>query len=295
MPWTRGVRLRFTSAPSDASSGAPRWATRRGPRPVAERAISRRSALAGGTGLAAAVVIGGQVAQAPEALADNGRPPRGGGKLDFEPIAPVMRTVDDVTVPAGYDWGTIIRWGDPLFADSPEFDIRHQTGASAAAQFGYNNDYLNIISDGGNDRRGYLVSHHEYTNEYIMFSPEYIASNPQDVVDAGIQSHGLSIVDLERAEKGGKWDYVRGGRRNRRITGTTPFRVTGPAAGSDLLKTVEDPTGTRVLGTLNNCAGGTTPWGTVLSGEENFNQYFVGRGTPEEARYGIGTKPTSRG
>ncbi|WP_295016590.1 PhoX family phosphatase [uncultured Micrococcus sp.] len=262
---------------------------------VAERAISRRAALAGGTGLAAAVVIGGQVAQAPEALADNGRPPRGGGKLDFEPIAPVMRTVDDVTVPAGYDWGTIIRWGDPLFADSPEFDIEHQTGASAAAQFGYNCDYLNVISDGGNDRRGYLVSNHEYTNEYIMFSPEYIASHPKDVVDAGIQSHGLSIVDLERTGKGAKWEYVRGGRRNRRITGTTPFRVTGPAAGSDLLKTVEDPTGTRVLGTLNNCAGGTTPWGTVLSGEENFNQYFTGRGTAEEKRYGIGTKPTSRG
>ena len=175
---------------------------------IAETAISRRSALVGGTGLAAAVVIGSQVAQAPEALADNGRRPTGGGKLPFEPIAPVSRTVDTMTVPEGYDWGTVIRWGDPLFADSPEFDIEHQTGASQAAQFGYNNDYLNIITDGGNDRSGYLVSNHEYTNENIMFSPEYIASNFEDVVNVGLQAHGLSIVDLKRAKRGAPWEYL---------------------------------------------------------------------------------------
>ena len=262
---------------------------------VAEAAISRRSALGLG-GLAAAVVVGGAaVQQAPEALADNGRFPKGGGKLPFEAIDPVARTVDTMTVPEGYDWAPVIRWGDPLFADSAEFDVTKQTGATQAGQFGYNCDYLNVISDGRNDRAGYMVSNHEYTNENIMFSPEYIASNPKDVVDAGIAAHGLSVVDLKRAKQGAKWEYVRGGRRNRRITGFTPFAVTGPAAGHDLLKTKDDPTGTRVLGTLNNCAGGTTPWGTVLSGEENFNQYFVGRGTAEEARYGIGTRPTSRG
>ena len=90
------------------------------------------------------------------------------------------------------------------------------------------------------------------------------------------------------------------GRYNRRITADTPFTLTGPAAGTDFVKTPADPTGRTIAGTFANCAGGVTPWGTVLSGEENFNQYF---GAPEGApapnpvdadrfdRYGIALEP----
>ena len=65
--------------------------------------------------------------------------------------------------------------------------------------------------------------------------------------------------------------------------------IAGPAAGHDLLKTSADPTGTAVLGTINNCAMGFTPWGTYLACEENFNGYFRETAAPNplEARYGI--------
>ncbi|RND24176.1 DUF839 domain-containing protein, partial [Vibrio cholerae] len=79
-----------------------------------------------------------------------------------------------------------------------------------------------------------------------------------------------------------------------RITAYTPMLVTGPAAGHDLLKTAGDPTGLNVLGTLNNCANGETPWGTYLTCEENFNGYFgsddeQNKLTDQHKRYGVKT------
>ena len=264
-------------------------------RDIADAALSRRALLGLGGVAAAAVAIGVDVAQAPEASADFGGFGQGGGKLQFTAIDPVARTVDDVTVPAGYDWEPIIRWGDPLFRKTPDFDIDNQTAKAQAGQFGYNNDYLNIIADKGNTRSGVLVANHEYTNEDIMFDPAWLAANPDEARRVAMAAHGFAVVELRRKKAGTKWEYVRGGARNRRITATTVFAVDGPAAGSDLLKTVADPTGKRVLGTLNNCAGGATPWGTVLSGEENFNQYFQGTGSAADSRYGISSGATERG
>ena len=59
--------------------------------------------------------------------------------------------------------------------------------------------------------------------------------------------------------------------------------MTGPAAGSDLLKTADDRSARRVIGTFANCSGGTTPWSTILSGEENFHGYFIADPPQSEA------------
>lgn len=258
---------------------------------VAGRALSRRTVL--GAGAAGGLVLTLQPGLA--AAATSTPAPRGPvGGLDFSPIEAVPNTVDDLTVPGGYRWDTIVRWGDPLTRRAPAWDVTAQTADAQAQQFGYNCDYLDILPLGWGGRRAVLVANHEYTNENIMFPP---TSDPADLDEqkrVAIAAHGMSVVELSRKGRGRPWRYVRGGRLNRRITGSTPFRVDGPAAGSDLLKTVDDPSGTRVLGTLNNCAGGTTPWGTILSGEENFNQYFVADATAENARYGISSTEGGR-
>ncbi|GAA2989698.1 secreted PhoX family phosphatase [Microbacterium terrae] len=254
-------------------------------RDIASAAFSRRALL--GMGAAAAVAVGiglesGAPTSSPVAAGVGGAGASFGGGgggaagrgLAFDAIAPVDRLVDAFTVPQGFAWEPLVRWGDPLFKKSPAFDFAAQSPEAQAQQFGYNCDYLDIIAD-GNRRSGVLVTNHEYVNPGIMFTPTTDAAELRRRGDIYKMAQGMAVVELARKRDGGRWKYVQGGRRNRRITVETTFELTGPAAGSDLVKTKADRKGRHVKGTLGNCAGGTTPWGTVLSGEENFNGYFA--------------------
>jgi hypothetical protein len=54
---------------------------------------------------------------------------------------------------------------------------------------------------------------------------------------------------------------------------------TGPAAFDVFQAVNTDGLGNRIIGTGHNCSGGTTPWGTIMTAEENFqatSQFFVG-------------------
>jgi secreted PhoX family phosphatase len=265
-------------------------------RQVAAAALSRRALLglgaAGAVALTAAAVRGGAPVSSPGAAGSAGagagaafaKPGTAG--LAFQPIAPVPASTDALTVPAGFTWQPIIRWGDPLFAHSPEFDITAQTPEAQAGQFGYNSDYLDILAD-PSGKTGVLVNNHEYVNPNIMF-PTPAATTAESRIRGDIYkaAQGLSVVEIRRDAVGQPWSYVRGGRRNRRITVETVFELTGPAAGTASVKTAADPAGRWVRGTLGNCAGGTTPWGTILSGEENFDGYFAwAADTPQQKRY----------
>ncbi|THV26815.1 PhoX family protein [Glycomyces paridis] len=268
------------------------------------QAVSRRSLLrsgvvaslaVGATGAFAAPAAASETA-APASSAHRDRAPRG---LDFEPVAP--NRADQVTIPDGYDQQVVIRWGDPILKGAPEFDPEDQTPESQAAQFGYNNDYVALLEHPDSRRKKVLVANHEYTDEPLMF-PAYDGAAPtRDQVEIAWAAHGLTVVTVDEDRRTGDLTPRVGDELNRRITATTPFVVTGPAAGSDLLKTSADPEGTTVLGTLNNCAGGTTPWGTILSGEENFNQYFANTASVTDpvakarlARYGFSGAASGR-
>ncbi|MEU6859635.1 PhoX family phosphatase [Glycomyces sp. NPDC046736] len=270
---------------------------------VIAAALSRRNLLRGSVVAtvaagAGAVVSGPAIASEPAAdteLAHWGRDPKG---LKFTPVE--SNRDDAVTIPGGYDQQVVIRWGDPILKGAPEFDAEHQTPEAQAAQFGYNCDYLALLRVPWSLDR-VLVANHEYTDEPLMFFGYDAAAPTREQVEIGWAAHGLAVVALKENRRNGDLTPEVGHRLNRRVTVTTPFEVTGPAAGSDLLKTTADPAGTTVLGTLNNCGGGTTPWGTVLSGEENFNQYFANTSLVTDpdtktrlARYGFSGAASAR-
>ncbi|MFI6644228.1 PhoX family protein [Streptomyces sp. NPDC050504] len=212
--------------------------------------------------------------------------------LRFKPVKP--NKDDKVTVPDGYAQGVVIRWGEPILRGAPAFNPDKQTAKAQAGQFGYNNDFLSLLPLKSEHGRQVLVANHEYTDEVLMFK-NYDAQNPtRQQVEVAWAAHGLSVVVVQEERRSGRLAPVPRHHLNRRLTATSEFRLTGPAAGSDLLRTSADRTGSRVLGTLNNCAGGTTPWGTTLHGEENFNQYFANGSSPTDKRYGIGSGATER-
>ncbi|MGX8011006.1 PhoX family protein [Mesorhizobium sp. ORM8.1] len=201
-------------------------------------------------------------------------------------------------VAPGYDADVLLRWGDPLFADSPEFDPTKQSAAAQARQFGYNNDYVGYILIDGSAEHGLLVVNHEYTNPHLMFpgivkvvekdgkKKAEVAPLSKEQVDVEMAAHGGTIVEIRK--DAGKWQVVRDGKLNRRIMSTTEMALSGPVAGHDRVKTNADPSGAKVIGTMNNCAGGVTPWGTYVMAEENIHGYFSGElpeGHKEAANY----------
>ena len=239
---------------------------------VVQTAFSRRSMLKA-AGVSALVVAAGPAL--PAAATDRGR--QGGGSdgaLTFQPVGQSL--VDELIVPQGYAYSVVLRWGDPVEEGAPPFDIDAQTADAQAKQFGYNCDFIGWLPL--DDRNALLVVNHEYTDEQLMFAgvaDEEGAGNISDEQKRiAMMAHGISVVQICRVKTSGQWAASAERGRNRRITTATEFQLTGPAAGSEYLRTTADPDGRTVLGTLNDCAGGITPWGTTLHGEENFNQYF---------------------
>jgi secreted PhoX family phosphatase len=250
--------------------------------------LSRRAML----GASAAGALAIAVTSAPSPTARSAAAATG-GSLDFSAIDPVQHEVDKLVVPEGYSWHPIVRWGDPLFPDSPKFDPENQSPESQRRQFGYNNDFLSIQLDANDSNRALLFSNQEHTNDAIMYPADMDEADQRAI---SREAHGLTVAELMRKDEKSTWKVDVNGKSNRRFLIDTEYEFTGPAAGSDLLRTKDYPNGDKVQGTLGNCSGGLTPWGTILSGEENFHSYFRAPGTSaSDKRYGLLNEESANG
>ena len=256
---------------------------------VIGKRYGRRDVLRGALGVTAIAALSGGVSGV--ALRANAAAAAPAGSFAFEELQAGFDETHHVA--AGYDADVLIRWGDPVVPGAPAFTPEAQSAEAQEMQFGYNNDFIGYVAldpaaDG--QARGLLCVNHEYTNEELMF-PNYQGSTAKTVA-IEMAAHGHSVIEVRQGADG-KWTSVPDSPYNRRFsTRSTPIAISGPAAGHDRLKTTADPSGTRVIGTVNNCAGGMTPYGTVLIAEENFHGYFKGELAegPEKVnheRYGV--------
>jgi secreted PhoX family phosphatase len=252
---------------------------------VLEVSMQRRRVLQGGLGAAALSFFGAPaLTKIGEAVAQ-GVPPA----PSFLPIPAIF--VDEVRVPQGYTAQVLYSWGDPtgIKGNMPPFQaaggVSTNSAADQAFQAGMDHDGMHYFPlNGDKDDRGHGHhghDRHEKRNAGLLclnhenIQPEFLLGpglSQADQVQKMKNAHGISVIEVR--EKHGEWEVVRPSKYARRITADTPIRISGPAAGDAMMKTSADPSGRRVLGTLNNCANGHTPWGTYLTCEENFNGYF---------------------
>jgi hypothetical protein len=240
---------------------------------VIARRYSRRDMLKGSLGVAAATVLFGKAALT-SAAAQTGP---SGSSFNFRDVASGVDETHHVA--EGYDADILIRWGDPLSAGMGPFEPATLVGEEQAKRFGYNNDYIAFFPLNEVGTRGLLCVNHEYASPEVMFPGVTVRPDRNDFaqintahVAVEMAAHGVTVVEI--ALEGGKWRPVLDSRYNRRITAATEMTADGPASAHARLKTGADPSGLKLWGTLNNCAGGQTPWGTYLTGEENCHGYF---------------------
>jgi secreted PhoX family phosphatase len=214
--------------------------------------------------------------------------------------------LDDVVLPEGFTYQVLAVWGDKV----------------GNSRFGYNNDYLSFIETAPNEGyltinfeyisdRPWIETYQQVIGKSLPFAavgeafkkanqPEINAfalqdKNPlkaqiREICTEALIDQGMGVISVRRSADG-TWERTNSP-QDRRITGLSGFKdgnylkATGPAVAIFQKKQGQgylDQLGDKIIGTFANCAGGTTPWGTVLSGEENFQSQVA------EAVYADGT------
>lgn len=212
--------------------------------------------------------------------------------LGFKAIP--ISTQDAVIVPQGYEVKPLISFGDPLFSNATPFDesktINQSSVLNIAKTFGDNTDGMSLFPIDAN--RAILAVNNEYISPELLFNDNGKNIDSQKVA---YEQNAVGVSVFEIKKDGDGFKVVLDSPYNRRITAHTPMQISGPAKGHKSMQTPADTKGELVLGTINNCANGQTPWGTYLTCEENFDSYFGSSDanynfSQQEKRYGLGTK-----
>jgi len=256
---------------------------------VLEARLSRRKLLKSASALAVLNAF-------PLALAGCATGLKREGTIGFKSVP--VSTADAVVVPEGYGASVLYAWGDPIGhpSGSPAFkQDASNTAAEQALQAGMHHDgihYFPLPYGSESSTHGLLAMNHEYTDDGLLHPDGFVNWSAAKVLKSQ-NAHGASVVEV-RLESG-RWHVVRPSRYARRVTASTPMRVSGPAAGSAGMRTAADRSGTEALGTINDCAHGYTPWGTYLACEENWDGYFINSGTLTADHRRQGIRPKGRG
>ena len=214
--------------------------------------------------------------------------------LGFTAIA--KNKLDAVTVATGYTARPIYALGDPLTAATAaylndgtdtDFDNRAGDHHDGMEYFGLS---ASGTADASSNDRGLLVMNHEaITDQFLHAAGVSARPRPASETDKEVPAHGVSIVEV-RKNTSGVFSYQQSSTFNRRITPLTPMEIKGVARGNALMQTLFSTTGNDCRGTINNCGTGYTPWGTYLSGEENWSGYFTRSATDDTTRGGATAK-----
>ena len=269
---------------------------------VLQARLSRRGMLRGGMGSVGTVMLAGVGLSAcggsDDAVAVPAAPVS--TLLGFSAVSKSL--ADTVQVPAGYTYSVIYALGDPLTGTTAAYK-NDGTDTSYEDRAGDHHDgmeWFGLDSAGKPSLtsidRGLLAVNHEATTDETR-SSFFLHANggtstlprPAFEVDKETAIHGISVVEVKSTS--GKWATVPASSFNFRLTALSEnIQLTGPARGSALMVTKYSPDGTRTRGTLNNCGTGKTPWGTFLTGEENWSGYFFRDAADDTVRGGATAK-----
>ncbi|SEL69462.1 MULTISPECIES: PhoX family protein [unclassified Acinetobacter] len=258
-----------------------------------EKQITRRDLIKKTAGGAVALTVAASVAGCNSDDNDNNNSNPSLPEFDKSktPTELTFKAVDkniknEFTVPEGYEARVIYALGDPLFEGMPEWDADNiPSGASFTMRSGECHDGMTYFGmknsryDQNESNVGLLVLNHEYVDNKAILHP---ANNTisadirsEDEALREINCHGVSVIEVQKNPTTQQVTLNKRSVFNRRITAATPIDFAGPVKGHELVQTKISPEGTFTLGTINNCGNGYTPWGTYLTTEENFNQYFT--------------------